>query len=214
MSLLEKKNSRHWTLIIAALLFAGISLGACDITAALPIPAATPTPCTGNCPPPVRAGSERLHTVETMHFTLIYFDPWQVQKSDQAGVTLLASTQFGDITTIVTSADVPAGTTGPGLLTQTEQQVLDPSLYTNIQDIGVIRGAEIGYVDGAGESYEAESLQPNAPDVPVYFQLMASVHGTVGLTFVAISPLNPNSPVAGFVPNAEYDHIVNSIQWL
>jgi hypothetical protein len=214
MSLSEKKISRHWTLIIAALLFAGISLGACDITAALPIPAATPTPCRGNCPPPVRAGGEGLHTVETMHFSLIYFDPWVVQRSDQEGLTMLASTQFGNITAIVTSSDVPAGTTGLGLLNQTEQQVLDPGLYTNIQDIGVIRGAEIGYVDGAGESFDAESLQPNAPDVPVYFQLMASVRGTVGLTFVAISPLNPNSPVAGFVPNAEYDHIVNSIQWL
>jgi hypothetical protein len=149
-----------------------------------------------------------------LHFSLLYFDPWVVQKSDQAGATLLASTQFGAITAIITSADVPSGTSGLALLAQTEQQVLDPSLYTNIHDIGVIRGAEIGYVDGAGESYEAESLQPNAPDIPIYFQLMASVRGTVGLTFVAISPLNPNSPDAGFVPNAEYDHIVNSIQWL
>jgi hypothetical protein len=152
--------------------------------------------------------------VETTHFSLIYFDPWMVQRSDQERVTLMASTQFGDITAIVSSSDVPAGTTGLGLLTQTEQQVLDPGLYTNIQDSGVIRGAEIGYVDGAGESYDAESLQPNVPDIPLYFQLMASVRGTVGLTFVAISPLNPNSPDAGFVPDAEYDHIVNSIQWL
>ena len=214
MSVSEKKNSRHWTLMIVALLCTAISLGACGINAALPIPAATPTPCTGNCPPLVRAGSEQLHTVETLHFSLIYFDPWVVQRSNQGGVTLLASTQFGDITAIVTSADVPIGTTGLGLLSQTEQQVLDPGLYTNIQDVGVIRGAEIGYVDGAGESYEAESLQPNVPDIPVYFQLMASVRGTVGLTFVAISPVNPNSPVAGFVPNAEYDHIVNSVLWL
>jgi hypothetical protein len=115
---------------------------------------------------------------------------------------------------MVNSVDVPAGTTGLGLLAQTEQAALDPSLYTNIEDNGIIRGAEIGYVDGAGESFMAESLQPNAPDFPVYLQIMASVRGAVGLTFVAVSPLNPNSPDGDVVPNAEYDHIVNSIQWL
>jgi hypothetical protein len=106
------------------------------------------------------------------------------------------------------------GTTSADLLSQIEQQTLDPNQYTNITDNGVIRGAEIGYVDGSGESFAAAYLQPNAPDLPVFLQLMASVHGAVGLTFVAISPLAPNSSDANIVPGAEYDHIVNSIQWL
>jgi len=130
------------------------------------------------------------------------------------GVTLVASTRFGDITVLVNSMDVPPGTTAAELLAETEQQTLNLSLYTNIQDNGVIRGSEIGYVDGAGESYQAQNIEPNAPYVPVYIQLMASVRSTTGLAFVAISPLDPNSPDTRIVPDAEYDHIVNSIQWL
>jgi hypothetical protein len=203
----------YWPQLLVALLVVGICLEACDISAALPIPAATPTACISDCPPPVRAGGQS-HTVNTLHFSLLYFNPWSVQSSTGDSVTLVASTPFGTITVMVNSVDVPVGTTGPGVLAQTEQTTLNPSLYTNIEDNGIIRGAEIGYVDGAGESFMAESLQPNAPDLPVYLQIMASVRGTVGLTFVAISPLNPNSPDGDIVPSAEFDHIVNSIQWL
>jgi hypothetical protein len=203
----------YWPQLLVALLVVGICLGACDISAALPVPAATPTACTADCPPPVRAGGQS-HAVKTLHFSLLYFDPWSIQKSAGESVTLAASTSFGNITVMVNSVDVPVGTTGLGLLAQTEQAVLDPSLYTSIEDNGIIRGAEIGYVDGAGESFVAESLQPNAPDLPVYLEIMTSTRGTVGLTFVAISPLNPNSPNGDTVSNAEYDQIVNSIQWL
>ena len=203
----------QWPQLLVALLVVGICLGACDISAALPIPAATPTACTRDCPPPARTGGHS-HTVRALHFTLLYFDPWSIQTSTGEGVSLAASTAFGDVTVMVKSVDLPAGTTGPGLLAQTEQTILDPNLYSTIEDNGIIRGAEIGYVDGSGESFTAESLQPNAPDLPVYLQIMASVRGTVGLTFVAISPLNPNSPSGTVVPDADYDHIVNSIQWL
>lgn len=199
--------------VVVGLLCALVCLSACDITAALPIPPPTPTPCSHNCPPPVRAGGQ-AHTVQTQHFSLVYFDPWSVQSSSESSVTLVASTTFGDVTVQVTATAVVLGTTSADLLSQIEPQTLDPNQYTNITDNGVIRGAEIGYVDGSGESFEAAYLQPNAPDLPVYLQLMASVHGAIGLTFVAISPLDPNSSDTNIVPNAEYDHIVNSIQWL
>lgn len=200
---------------VIGLLFALLCFSACDITAALPIPAATPTPCSRNCPPPTRAGGAS-HTLQSKDFSLVYFKPWEVQNSSGDSVTLVASTEFGDLSVTVASGFVAPGTTSEELLSQLEQQTLDPSEYTNIVDTGVIRGAEIGYIDGSGESFEAVYLQPqlNTPDVPVYIQLMASVRGTTGLTFVAISPLDPNSPSGNLVPDAEYDHIVNSIQWL
>jgi hypothetical protein len=199
--------------VVVGLLVALVCLSACGITAALPVPAPTPTPCSHNCPPPARPGGQ-AHTVQTQHFSLVYFDPWSVQTSSQSGVTLVASTTFGDVTVQMTATEVVLGTTSADLLSQIEQQTLDPNQYTNITDHGVIRGAEIGYVDGSGESFQAAYLQPNAPDLPVYLQLMASVHGAIGLTFVAISPLDPNSSDTNIVPDAEYDHIVNSIQWL
>jgi hypothetical protein len=212
---LPKNASRFGLLprIVLGLLCALVCLSACDITAALPIPPPTPTPCSHNCPPPARSGGQ-AHTVQTQHFNLVYFDPWSVQTSTQSSVTLIASTTFGDVTVQVSATAVVLGTTSADLLSQIEQQTLDPNQYTNITDSGVIKGAEIGYVDGSGESFQAAYLQPNAPDLPVYLQLMASVRGAIGLTFVAISPLAPNSSDTNIVPDAEYDHIVNSLQWL
>jgi len=210
----RRKRFGYVPKVVIGLLFALLCFSACDITAALPVPAATPTPCSRNCPPLVRSGSGQSHTIQTRDFTLLYFDPWSVQYSNSQSVILVASTDFGDLTVMVASQAVAPGTSSAELLSQTEQQTLYPSQYTNIVDTGVIRGAEIGYVDGSGESYEAAYLQPNTPDLPVYLQLMASVRGTTGLTFVAISPLDPNSSDAHLVPDAEYDHIVNSIEWL
>ncbi|GEM_PF-1127599 len=206
------REMKLWRVLLAAL-FVALCLGACDAAGALPVPAATPTPCHGNCPPPARAAGA-AHTVRTSRFSLLYFDPWSVQQKNSDGVTLAAGTRFGNITIIVNSMDVAAGTTSADLLAQVAQQTLDPNQYEGIQDNGPIRGAEIGYVDGAGESYQAQSLQANAPDVPVYIQFMASVRGSTGITFVAISPLDPNSPDTSIVPDEEYDHIVNSVQWL
>jgi hypothetical protein len=42
---------------------------------------------------------------------------------------------------------------------------------------------------------------------------MASVQDATGIIFVAISPLDPNSPDPSIVPNEEYDHVVNSVVW-
>jgi hypothetical protein len=188
-----------------------VALGACGL-GAIPIPNATPTPCAGTCPPPMGpAGTP--HTVHTSYFTFTYYDPWTVQSSDASGTQLVASTQFGDVTVVLQGARVASGTTPEQLLTRSSQQVLDPNQFSGIQDSGPIRGAEIGYVAGAGESYEAYSVQSNAPDIPVFIEIMASVNGAAGVTFVAVSPLDPNSPDPSIVPNQEYDHIVNSVQW-
>jgi hypothetical protein len=153
------------------------------------------------------------HTVRTTYFTFTYYDPWTVQSSDASGTQLVASTQFGDVTVVLQGAHVASGTTPEQLLVRSSQQVFDPNQFSGIQDSGPIRGAEIGYVSGAGESYQAYSVQSNAPDIPIFIEIMASVNGTAGVTFVAVSPLDPNSPDPSIVPNQEYDHIVNSVQW-
>jgi hypothetical protein len=53
----------------------------------------------------------------------------------------------------------------------------------------------------------------NAPDTPVFIEIMTSVQGTTGIVFVAVSPLDPNSPDPSVVPNQDYDQMVNSVQW-
>ncbi|MGZ3581517.1 MAG: hypothetical protein ACXVDA_09525 [Ktedonobacterales bacterium] len=188
-----------------------ITLGACGL-GAIPIPNATPTPCSRNCPPPAHS-ADVAHTAQTRYFTVVYYDPWSVQSSDSGSVQLAASTQFGDITIIVRGTTVGSGMTAQRLLSQTAQQVLDPNQYFGIQESGPINGAEIGYVPGAGEAYQGYSAQPNTPNVPVFIQIMSCVRGTAGVSFVAVSPLDPNSPDPSLVPDQDYDEIVNGVQW-
>jgi hypothetical protein len=126
---------------------------------------------------------------------------------------LAASTQFGDVTVVLQGATVSAGTTPQQLLARSAQQVLDPNQFTGTQDSGPINGAEIGYIAGAGESYQAYSADVNAPDTPVFIEIMTSVQGTTGIVFVAVSPLDPNSPDPSVVPNQDYDQMINSVQW-
>lgn len=188
-----------------------LSLGACGL-GAIPIPDATPTPCPGNCPPPVRDNSQ-AHVIDASFFDLTYFDPWSIDSQDKNTVTLVASTQLGTVTMQLHGEQVSPGTSATALLNRTVRNVLNNNSFTDSRDFGPIKGAEIGYVPGAGESIGAYASQGNAPQVPVFIQVMASVRDSTGIVFVAISPLDPNSPDPSIVPNEEYDHVVNSVVW-
>lgn len=197
---------------LAALALAVVVLGACNL-AALPTPSDTPTPCPANCPPPVRSAAG-AHTVRTRYFSLTYYDPWSEDATDAGSTTLVAGTQLGDIEVVIAGSRVAAGTTAQQLLSRTAQRQLDPNQFSGLQDAGPIRGAEIGFVSGAGETFEGYTSSSNAPNTPVFIQMMASVRGTAGLTFTTVSPIDPNSsdPTAG-APSGEYDRIANSVVW-
>lgn len=203
----------RWTRMARALaLVAALLLAGCNVPG-LPAPSPTPTPCAANCPPP-QFGAGTAHTVSAHYFTLTYYTPWSVNSSDASGVTLAAGTQLGDVEVVVMGSHVPAGTTAQQLLNQTVQSQLDPNQFAGLQDNGPILGAEIGYVFGAGETFSGYATPANAPATPVYIEVMASVHGTTGLTLTTFSPVDPNSrDPSSLVPNAEYDRIVNSVIW-
>ncbi len=203
-------RAARWRLLLAAPALL-LALAACSLDAGLPTPESTPTPCAGNCPPPQLSNGQAT-TIGTNAFSLTYFDPWSASKTSTS-VTLEAGTQFGNVTVFVRSVNVSKGTTAQQLLTSTANDQLDPNQFSGLQDDGPILGAEVGYVSGAGESYDGYTADPNAPNTPIFIEIMASVRGTTGLTFTAVSPLDPNSPDPSVVPNAEYDHIVNSIAW-
>jgi hypothetical protein len=178
----------------------------------IPLGSDTPTPCSGNCPPPQRdAGS--AHTFTAAHFRLTYFDPWSIDSSDSHSVVLVAETQLGEVSVEVESLSVSPSTSSAQVLSSVTQNVLDPDRYSGVQDDGSIPGAEIGYVPGSGEAYQAEDDSPNAPSTSVYFEIMASTSGSVGLAFIAISPLDPNSQDPNLVPDQQYDLLVNSVVW-
>lgn len=195
-------------LALAVVVLAGVACASGPIPASGP----TPTPCPRNCPPPALSESGG-HSASFSNFTLTYFDPWTVQDSTSNSITLGAQSDFGDITVTFQSVRVANGTTSASLLASFVRQNLSPDEFAGVQDQGSIPGAEIGYVPGSGEAYSAVTTQANAPNIPVYLEFMASVRGTTGIVFAAVSPLDPNSPSTSGVPNAEFDHLVNSVVW-
>lgn len=211
MRMLSVSPMRSRLGLIGAVVALGLALLACG--GPIPIAENTPTPCPANCPPPARL-SVTAHTITMRSFRLTYFDPWSVSSSDARSVTLAAQTQLGEVDVLLESVAVSSGETSQQLLASAVRNELSSNQYTATQDEGPINGAEIGYVAGSGEDYGATISQGNAPDQPVFLNFMASVRGSTGLIFIALSPLDPNSPDPSIVPNQEYDHLVNSVEWL
>jgi hypothetical protein len=167
-----------------------------------------------SCPPPARS-ARASHTFQAQHFTFQYFDPWQVSGKDASSATVSAATNYGDLDVQFSSTTVRAGTSAAALLSNAVAN-LDTSQLSGLQEQGPIYGAAIGYITGAGSTYTATLEQPNAPSVPVYLEIMASVRGTVGIIFLSASTLNPNGADPTDprqVPNADYDQMVNSLTW-
>ena len=125
----------------------------------------------------------------------------------------MAQTQLGQISVLMESVQVSSGETSQQLLSSAVNSNLNSGQFTGAQDQGPINGAEIGYVAGSGEAYSATVTQANAPDQLVYLDFMASVRGSTGIVFIALSPLDPNSPDPSVLPNQDYDQMVNSVEW-
>lgn len=205
---------RRWDSVGQALAAVAAVLGlmACGVSLQ---PGGTGNGCNGtNCPPPVTSAAAG-HTFKAQRFSFIYFDPWQINSQDANGAVVAAGTNYGDLLVQIEGTGVRAGTSAQALLAQATSN-LDTSQLSGLQDQGPIYGASIGYISGAGETYSAYADQPNAPSVPVFLQIMASVRAGTGLVFIAESALDPSSPDPNDprqVPAAEYDRMVNSVTW-
>jgi hypothetical protein len=202
----------RWPLHALILLVAAVALPMLACGGPIPVAQDTPTPCSANCPPPGRLTSNG-HTVSLKGFSLTYFDPWSLGSSDAHSATLVAQSQLGQVSALLESVSISPGETSQQLVQRAINDNLNSGQFTGAQDQGPINGAEIGYVAGSGEAYAATVSQANAPDQPVYLDFMASVRGSTGIVFIALSPLDPNSPDPSIVPNQDYDHLVNSVQW-
>lgn len=169
---------------------------------------------TTNCPPPATS-VQASHTYSASGFSFQYYDPWQISSQDANGAVVSAATDYGDLSVQFESTSVSAGTSPQALLNSAIQSI-DSSQISGLSQQGPIYGAAIGYVAGAGAEYTGTATPPNAPSVPVYLEMMASVRGTTGVIFLATSSLDPNGPNPTDprqVPNGEYDRMVNSVVW-
>lgn len=167
-----------------------------------------------NCPPPAHS-TQAAHSYSAQGFSFQYYDPWQISSQDANGAVVSAATDYGDLSVQLESTSVHAGTSPQALLNAVMQN-LDTSQISGLSQQGPIYGAAIGYVAGAGADYTGTATPPNAPSVPVYLEVMASVRGTTGLVFLATSSLDPSGPNPTDprqVPDGEYDRMVNSVVW-
>jgi hypothetical protein len=201
---------------LAVTLLAGLLIVACSVQLGNG-PGAGVGCASANCPPPARSGTRQEHACSAQGFSFVYFDPWTADSctSSSNNVTVSAQTNYGDLTVQFASTSVAPGTSAQALLSKTVNN-LDTSQLSGMQDAGPIYGAAIGYISGAGNTYTATYDQPNAPSVPVFLEIMASVHGTRGIVFLSASTLDPNGPDPTDplqVPNGDYDQMVNSITW-
>ena len=203
---------RRWPTLSLILTVAALAAALLACSEPIPVAQDTPTPCPANCPPPGRLNTAN-HQMSLQGFSVTYFDPWSVDSHDSNSVTLVAQSQLGQISVLFASVQAPAGETSQQLLSKAINSQLNSGQFTGTQDEGPINGAEIGYVAGSGEAYAASVTQANAPDQLVYLDFMASVRDSTGLVFIALSPLDPNSPDPSVVPNQDYDQMVNSVEW-
>jgi hypothetical protein len=140
-----------------------------------------------------------------------------VDSQDSTSATLLHDSDYGQISAQFFAVSVRSGTSADALLSSWTRANLDTSQFAGLQDEGPVNGAEIGYVRGAGEQYAAVVNQPNAPNIPIFIQIMASTQGTSGIIFAAVSPLDPDKPDPTNprqVRSNAYDQLVNSLSWL
>ena len=159
-----------------------------------------------------------MKLLSTDHFSFYYSTPpWTVDSQDSTSATLLHDSDYGQISAQFFAVTVRSGTSADALLSSWTRANLDTNQFAGLQDEGPVNGAEIGYVRGAGEQYAAIVNQPNAPNIPIYIQILASTQGTSGIIFAAVSPLDPNKPDPTNprqVRSNAYDQLVNSLTWL
>jgi len=201
-------------MLMAVLFLQAESCG--DAGGVIPNPPGTPTPCGFGCPPP--AGPASNQNDVTLDRFSFYFTtpPWKKESSDKNNATLTRNTNYGQVTAQFFSGDVSSGATADQLLASWTRQNIDPNKFAALQDTGPIAGAEIGYVSGAGHTYAAVADLPNAPNTPLFIQVMSAVKGTSGIIFVVVSPLDPanpdpSSPVQ--VRSGAYDRLINTVFW-
>jgi hypothetical protein len=202
--------------LLFGLLAVALVAMACGAQGALPPQQPASTPCVSNCPPLV-GDTSPMKLLTTDHFTFYYpAPPWSVDSQDSNSATLLRDSDYGQISAQFFAVSVRPGVSAQELLSSWTRANLNSSQFAGLRDDGPINGAEIGYVRGAGEQYAALVNQPNAPNVPIYLQIMASTQGTSGIVFAAVSPLDPLKPDPTSprqVRSNAYDQLVNSLTW-
>lgn len=170
-------------------------------------------PCVVNCPPPTAGGlahtaalaEGETFTSSSFGFHLDYPTSWKVQKSTSSAAVFETHTGLMKVQGI-------HGAPGFGGLVSKEVGGLDPTEFPDLKQVGTIKGAHIGTVEGEGQLYAATLYPPSGGGQGqlVRIGVIGATHGGVTILVTALVPYDQGS---GQVVAEDVDYALTLFRW-
>jgi hypothetical protein len=171
-------------------------------------------PCTIDCPPPELPASvataplmaeQQTFTSSDFGFQVDYTDDWKLKRSSGSGA--LFSTRYGEL-------EVVGLRTSSTALQLIEQRIgkFDSADLPDLREVGAIRGAHIGSIEGEGELYSA-TFTPSSGSGRSLLVRIAIVVARKGDTTVLATALVPYDQKAGRVLADDVDYAMTEFRW-
>ena len=144
-----------------------------------------PVPCSRGCGPAggLQLGTVQVYTNQKWGYSIPY-DPavFSIGGQDSNGVTLNSSDGNGSIQISATSGNNVNGANQAAL------NALPSSQFQGLQQIGPVRGAEIGLVDGQGTAYSGQYVDSSGISAtPIGLVIFSATQNGVTITITAFS---------------------------
>lgn len=198
------------------LLLAGGAIAALVIVITLVVVVVRPTstPCGFTCGPRIgpRLLSRSALTIDRWGYTVEYDShALSVAGKDENGVKLQAASGDGEVDFVATSGSDTGGAVKKAV------SALGSSRFQNLQQIGPVRGAEIGFVNGEGVAYSASFVPPDGGGqaVPVGIVIISAAQDGVTITVTAFSASDTEVRDApyGLDRSSDFDFPVSNTIW-
>lgn len=172
-----------------------------------------PIPCARGCGPAggLQAGTAQVYTNQRWGYSVPY-DPsvFSIGGQSSDGVTLNTSDGNGSIQFSATSGNNVNGANQAAL------NALPSSQFQGLQQIGPVRGAEIGLVDGQGTAYSGQYVDTSGINAtPIGLVIFSATQNGVTITVTAFSSAsndNANGPY-GLAIGQQLDFPVTFATW-
>ena len=189
-------------------LLAVIVIGAVVVTllsAVLTPPEAAP--CTQRCGPTTGLAVPQPSTYHSSDFgfEVPYTDPWKVAQQDRRSV--LFQTAAGQFMVYGQNA----GRSDQQLVQEAIGNLPD-SQFQSVTPVSSIRGAHVGYQDGAGAVFSATFLPQGGRAVRARVAVVAATRNRVSVTVVGIDPWVPQAP-NGIPESPQFDAALSEFHW-
>lgn len=163
--------------------------------------------CTTNCPPKfvTPLPEEASYKSSLYKFQVNYSSRWTVRDQSNAGVTL--GTRIGLVQVM--------GTTGqsPDQAVQSAVAALPSASWQDVTQLGALKGAHLGEVQGVGAIYSANLVGTSQTAAKVRLALIAASKNGVTVVVLAADPADPKGSPNGFPEAQEVDYLCTEFAW-